>query len=132
MIRQAGTPGAEPDAALIPGIVEDDYAAVLRVRLRDAKEDGDTPEGPQWLWLNKPRLSGNFAFVQGCADVGYFQVAGTKTPAADRAEAVYAELKRVEESDGTKVWKVHRYNSGPLRLTDSFEKQCPDWATHRP
>lgn len=132
IIRQAGTPGAEVSPDLIASVTEDDYVAIPTVRLKEAQDEGLQTSGPQWIWIDDADERGDLAFVHACADVGYFQPAGTETPAADRALALYAELKRVEEPDGTEVWKVSRYNAGPVNDADPFEKQCPAWATHQP
>jgi len=132
IIRQAGTPGTEVGEDLIASVTEDDYVAVPTVRLREAQDEGLKTSGPQWIWIDEADERGDLAFVHACADVGHFQPAGTATPATDRALALYAELRRVEEPGGTEVWKVSRYNAGPVNDADPFEERCPAWASHQP
>lgn len=127
----AGTPGAEPRVALSTSVANDGALAILRNQLRDPTHDGDARSaGPLWIWLDAADERGDRASVKGCMDVAYFQPYGSLVSAPEQAWS--AELVRVDDVDGREVWRVDRFNAGPLDADDPFEAQCPAWATHEP
>ncbi len=134
LYMHAGTPGADPEPALATSVAANDgWLPQLRSRLIDPDEDGDEPrQGPLWVWLDAADEQGDRATVRGCADVAYFRPEGQSSPADPAAQAWYTELERGEDVDGRTVWKVSRFNAGPVRESDAFEARCPAWAKHRP
>ncbi len=134
LYAHAGTPGADPDPALATNVAADDgWLPRLRSRLIDPSRLGDEPRrGPLWVWLDRAQEQGDRATVRGCADVAFFGPESSGRAVRPAPQAWYTELRRVEDSDGRTVWKVSRFNAGPLREGDAFEARCPAWARHRP
>jgi len=132
VIQQVGAPDATLDPSVVDGIATRAPAASARNAIAAGPSQPDVSSGPVWVWLDAAQENGDRAVVKACADVGYFQPAGSKTPATFRAETWTTELERVEAADGKTRWKVSRFGTGPASDADPFESQCPEWAKHTP